>query len=138
MRVLPDDTIKLVVHKHDSGTGTRTALAALVAEELDVDPFRVDVITPENPFYGDYLHPLWKVYSTGGSTSVSLEYERLRRAGATARAMLIAAAAKLWKVAPSTCATENGFVVNEANGKRANYGRLRRSPRKCLRRKTSC
>lgn len=138
MRVLPDDTIKLVVHKHDSGTGTRTALAALVAEELDVDPFRVDVITPENPFYGDYLHPLWKVYSTGGSTSVSLEYERLRRAGATARAMLIAAAAKLWKVAPLTCATENGFVVNEANGKRANYGRLRRSPRKCLRRKTSC
>ena len=46
VRVLPDDTIKLVVHKHDSGTGTRTALAAVVAEELDVDPFRIDVITP--------------------------------------------------------------------------------------------
>ncbi|REE22959.1 isoquinoline 1-oxidoreductase beta subunit [Paraburkholderia sp. BL27I4N3] len=124
VRVLPDDTIKLVVHKHDSGTGTRTALAAMVAEELDVDLFRVDVITPENPFYGDYVHPLWKVFSTGGSTSVSLEYERLRRAGATARAMLIAAAAKQWNVAPSTCSTENGFVVDKANGKRANYGSL--------------
>ena len=124
VRVLPDDTVKLVVHKHDSGTGTRTALAAVVAEELDVDPFRVEVITPENPFYGDYIHPLWKVFSTGGSTSVSLEYDRLRRAGATARAMLIAAAAKQWNVSPSACSTENGFVVDKASGKRANYGSL--------------
>lgn len=124
VRVLPDDTIKLVVHKHDSGTGTRTALAAMVAEELDVDLFSVDVITPENPFYGDYIHPLWKVFSTGGSTSVSLEYDRLRRAGATARTMLIAAAAKQWNVAPSACSTENGFVIDKASGKRANYGSL--------------
>jgi isoquinoline 1-oxidoreductase beta subunit len=124
VRVLPDDTIKLVVHKHDSGTGTRTALAAVVAEELDVDPFRVDVITPENPFFGDYIHPLWKVFSTGGSTSVALEYDRLRRAGATARAMLIEAAAKQWNVAPSALTTDNGFVVDKASGKRANYGSL--------------
>ena len=122
--MLPDDTIKLVVHKHDSGTGTRTALAAVVAEELDVDPFRIDVITPENPFYADYIHPLWKVFSTGGSTSVSLEYDRLRHAGATARAMLIAAAAKQWNMAPSACSTENGFVVDKASGTRASYGSL--------------
>ncbi|NYH15588.1 xanthine dehydrogenase family protein molybdopterin-binding subunit [Paraburkholderia bryophila] len=124
IRVLSDDTIKLVVHKHDSGTGTRTALAAVVAEELDVDPFRVDVITPENPFFGEYIHPLWKVFSTGGSTSVSLEYDRLRRAGATARAMLIASAAKQWNVAPSALTTDNGFVVDPASGKRASYGSL--------------
>ncbi|SMG50156.1 xanthine dehydrogenase family protein molybdopterin-binding subunit [Paraburkholderia susongensis] len=126
VRVLPDDTIKLVVHKHDSGTGTRTALAAVVAEELDVDPFRVEVITPENPFYGDYIHPLWKVFSTGGSTSVALEYDRLRRAGATARAMLIAAAAAQWKVAPSACSTQDGAVIDKASGRRANYGSLAR------------
>jgi isoquinoline 1-oxidoreductase beta subunit len=124
VRVLPDETIKLVVHKHDSGTGTHTALAAMVAEELDIDPFRVEVITPENPFYADYIHPLWKVFSTGGSTSVSLEYDRLRRAGATARAMLIAAAATQWNVSPSTCSTDNGFVVGQANGERASYGSL--------------
>ncbi|BBU31501.1 aldehyde oxidase [Burkholderia sp. THE68] len=124
VRVLPDDTIKLVVHKHDSGTGTRTALAAIVAEELDVDPFRIDVITPENPFYADYIHPLWKVFSTGGSTSVSLEYDRLRHAGATARAMLIAAAAKQWNVSPAACSTDNGFVIGTATGARASYGSL--------------
>ncbi|KXU95526.1 aldehyde oxidase [Caballeronia megalochromosomata] len=124
VRVLPDGSIKLVVHKHDSGTGTRTALAALVAEELDVDPFRIDVITPENPFYADYIHPLWKVFSTGGSTSVSLEYDRLRHAGATARAMLIAAAAKQWNVAPSACTTDDGFVIDKARGARVGYGSL--------------
>ncbi|SAK83375.1 aldehyde oxidase [Caballeronia temeraria] len=124
VRVLPDDSIKLVVHKHDSGTGTRTALAAVVAEELDVDPFRIEVITPENPFYADYIHPLWKVFSTGGSTSVSLEYDRLRHAGATARAMLISAAAKQWKVSPSACSTDNGFVIDKVSGARASYGSL--------------
>ncbi|WP_258397928.1 hypothetical protein, partial [Burkholderia multivorans] len=73
-------------------------LAALVAEELDVDPFRVEVITPEDPFFADYIHPLWKVFSTGGSTSVAMEYDRLREAGATARAMLVEAAARQWNV----------------------------------------
>ena len=124
VRVLPDDTIKLVVHKHDSGTGTRTALAAIVAEELDVDPFAVDVITPENPFYRVYIHPLWKVFSTGGSTSVSLEYDRLRLAGATARAMLVAAAANQWNVPAASCSTANGYVEHAASGRRANYGSL--------------
>lgn len=66
VRVLPDGTVKLVVHKHDSGTGTQTALAACVAEELDVNPMTVQVITPENPFFEAYIHPIWKVYSTGG------------------------------------------------------------------------
>src|SRR5471032_2465975 len=124
VRVLPDDTIKLVVHKHDSGTGTRTALAAIVAEELDVDPFAVDVITPENPFYAVYIHPLWKVFSTGGSTSVSLEYDRLRMAGATARAMLIAAAAQRWKVSPDSCTTEDGHVLHGASKRSLGYGEL--------------
>lgn len=124
VRVLPDDTIKLVVHKHDSGTGTRTALAAVVAEELDVDPFRVEVITPENPFFPQYIHPLWKVFSTGGSTSVALEYERLRRAGATARAMLIEAAAQQWGVPAAACTTDNGYVVEATGARRASYGAL--------------
>ena len=89
VRIFPDGTVKLVVHKHDSGTGTQTALAACVAEELDVNPMTVQVITPEDPFFETYIHPVWKVFSTGGSTSVSLEYDRLRMAGATARALLI-------------------------------------------------
>ncbi|TFB44551.1 xanthine dehydrogenase family protein molybdopterin-binding subunit [Pseudomonas sp. F01002] len=124
VRVLPDGTVKLVVHKHDSGTGTQTALAACVAEELDVNPMTVQVITPENPFFEVYIHPIWKVYSTGGSTSVSLEYDRLRMAGATARALLIAAAAKQWKVSPDSCNTKEGRVVHTASRRSLGYGEL--------------
>lgn len=116
--------MKLVVHKHDSGTGTQTALAACVAEELDVNPMTVQVITPEDPFFATYIHPIWKVFSTGGSTSVSLEYERLRMAGATARALLITAAAKQWKVSPDSCSTEEGRVVHPSSKRSLGYGEL--------------
>ncbi len=124
MRILPDGTVKLVVHKHDSGTGTHTALAACVAEELDVNPMTVQVISPEDPFFETYIHPIWKVFSTGGSTSVSLEYDRLRMAGATARALLITAAAKQWKVSPDSCITEEGRVVHGASKRSLGYGEL--------------
>lgn len=124
VRVLADNTVKIVVHKHDSGTGTQTALAACVAEELDVDPMAVEVITPENPFFEEYIHPIWQVFSTGGSTSVALEYDRLRQAGATARAMLIDAAAQKWDVSPQSCTTQNGVVVHTASGQKADYGAL--------------
>lgn len=124
VRIFPDGTVKLVVHKHDSGTGTQTALAACVAEELDVNPMTVQVITPEDPFFATYIHPIWKVFSTGGSTSVSLEYERLRMAGATARALLITAAAKQWKVSPDSCSTEEGRVVHPSSKRSLGYGEL--------------
>ncbi|UWF47122.1 molybdopterin-dependent oxidoreductase [Pseudomonas sp. N3-W] len=124
VRVLPDGTVKLVVHKHDSGTGTQTALAACVAEELDVNPMTVQVITPENPFFEAYIHPIWKVFSTGGSTSVSLEYDRLRMAGATARALLIAAAAQRWKVSPDSCTTEDSRVLHRESKRSLGYGEL--------------
>jgi isoquinoline 1-oxidoreductase beta subunit len=124
VRVWPDGTVKLVVHKHDSGTGTHTALAACVAEELDVNPMTVQVISPENPFFETYIHPVWKVYSTGGSTSVSLEYDRLRMAGATARALLIAAAARQWQVSPDSCTTEEGRVVHSTSQRSLGYGEL--------------
>ncbi|GGO85598.1 exported oxidoreductase subunit [Marinobacterium nitratireducens] len=124
VRVLPDGTVKLVVHKHDSGTGTRTALAACVAEELEVDPMAVEVITPENPFFEAYIHPVWHVFSTGGSTSVSLEYDRLRQAGATARELLVAAAAKRWGLTPDRCRAVDGRVVHAGSGRSAGYGEL--------------
>ena len=124
VRVLPDGTVKLVVHKHDSGTGTQTALAACVAEELDVNPMTVQVITPDDPFFETYIHPVWKVFSTGGSTSVSLEYDRLRMAGATARVLLISAAAQQWKVSPDSCSTEEGRVVHASSKRSLGYGEV--------------
>lgn len=124
VRIFPDGRVKLVVHKHDSGTGTQTALAACVAEELDVNPMTVQVITPEDPFFDTYIHPIWKVFSTGGSTSVSLEYDRLRMAGAMARALLITAAAKQWKVSRDSCSTEEGRVVHPSSKRSLGYGEL--------------
>ena len=124
VRIFADGTVKLVVHKHDSGTGTHTALAACVAEELDVNPMTVQVISPEDPFFEAYIHPVWKVFSTGGSTSVSLEYDRLRLAGATARALLVAAAARQWQVSPASCSTAEGRVLH-GNGRHSlDYGEL--------------
>jgi len=124
VRIFTDGTVKLVVHKHDSGTGTQTVLAACVAEELDVNPMTVQVITPEDPFFDTYIHPVWKVFSTGGSTSVSLEYQRLRMAGATARALLTTAAAQQWKVSPDSCSTEEGRVVHLSSKRSLGYGEL--------------
>src|SRR5699024_276396 len=117
VRVLPDNSIKIVIEKYDSGTGTHTALAACVCEELDADPMQVDVSFPQQAFLKSYLHPLWKVWSTGGSTSIRLNYERMRNAGAIARTMLVAAAAEQWGVKADSCHTEQRRIVHAASGR---------------------
>ncbi len=124
VRVFPDNTIKLVVHKHDSGTGTRTALGLVLAEELEVALEQVEIVTPENPFFKDYMHPQWHVFSTGGSTSVMLEYEGLRKAGASARMMLVQAAAARWQVPAAECQAQAGQVTHAPTGRSFTYGAL--------------
>jgi isoquinoline 1-oxidoreductase beta subunit len=124
VRVFPDDTIKLVVHKHDSGTGTRTALGLVLAEELEVDLEQVEVVTPEHPFFKDYIHPQWHVFSTGGSTSVMLEYDTLRKAGASARMMLVQAAADRWQVPAAECRAQGGKVLHAPTRRQFSYGAL--------------
>lgn len=124
VRILPDNSVHLVVHKHDSGTGTRSSLGAILAEELEVGLEQVTVISPENPFFQDYLHPQWHVFSTGGSTSVMLEFETLRKAGAIARTMLINAAADRWGVGAGECHAEQGQVIHSRTGRRLEYGKL--------------
>lgn len=124
VRIYPDDTIRLVVHKHDSDTGTRTALGLVLAEELEVGLDQVAVITPENPFFKDYMHPQWHVFSTGGSTSVMLEYETLRRAGASARMMLVQAAAARWQVPAEACRARDGRVEHIPTGRQFRYGEV--------------
>ncbi|MES2257691.1 MAG: molybdopterin cofactor-binding domain-containing protein [Pseudomonadota bacterium] len=124
VRIFPDDSIKLVVHKHDSGTGTRTSLGLMLAEELEVDLSQVEIVTPEHPFFKDYIHPQWHVFSTGGSTSVMLEYETLRKAGASARMMLVDAAAARWQVPAASCRAERGQVIHAASGRKFSYGAL--------------
>lgn len=122
IRISGDDTITIIVNKSEMGQGVYTSLPMIVAEELDGDWSRIRVESaPVNPVYN---HTEWGVQGTGGSTSVRTSWKQLATAGATARAMLMAAAARRWKVDPSACVTEKGFVVHERSGRKVSYGQL--------------
>ena len=120
VRVSPDDTVTVVIGKSEMGQGIYTGMAMTLAEELDVDPNRVKVeFAPVDPAFNVPFAP---VQFTGGSMSTSTTYQQLREAGATARAMLLGAAAKHWRVEPATLRTEDGKVFNGT--KSMSYGRL--------------
>jgi isoquinoline 1-oxidoreductase beta subunit len=116
VRIEPDGRIVLVIGRTEMGQGVRTSLAKILAEELDVDLDRVELEQaspgPEYPDLG-----------TGGSSSVMDGWDPLRVAGASARAMLVAAAAAQWSVEPSRCTTELGRVRGP-DGRSAAYGEL--------------
>jgi isoquinoline 1-oxidoreductase beta subunit len=102
------------------GQGIWTGLAMLVAEELDCDWSRMHVEhAPAAPIYA---HPAFGLQMTGGSTSTWSEFERYRTVGAMARAMLVSAAAKKWKVDAHKLRTENGFVLRGSD--KLSYGDL--------------
>jgi isoquinoline 1-oxidoreductase beta subunit len=122
IRIGPDDSVTVIVNHSEMGQGVYTALPMLVAEELDADWSTVRVeAAPVDPAYN---HTVFGAQATGGSTSTWSEWDRLRKAGATARAMLIAAAAEMWAVDTATLGAENGQVVHTASGRRLSYGRL--------------
>src|SRR2546426_1568481 len=122
IRIGTDDSVTVIVNHSEMGQGVYTALPMLVAEELDADWSKVRIqAAPVDPAYN---HTQFGIQITGGSTSTWSEWERLRQAGATARAMLIAAAAETWKVDPATCRAENGHVIDMASRRRLSYGRL--------------
>jgi isoquinoline 1-oxidoreductase beta subunit len=106
----------------EMGQGTYTSIPMLIAEELEVD---VDKIAIEHSPPDDkiYVNPLIGIQMTGGSTAIRASYVRLRSAGATARVMLVSAAAQHWKVDPSTCHAERGVVHGPA-GRKLGYGKL--------------
>ena len=110
--------VTVFVAKQESGQGVDTALPMIIAEEMDVD-FK-DVKTEIAP-YGSLKEG---EHDTGGSQSVLAMYDVLRKAGAIAKAMLIAAAANEWKVKPASCTADNGEVVNTVTMKRIHYGDL--------------
>jgi len=110
--------VTVYVAKQESGQGVDTALPMIVAEELDVD-FK-DVRSEIAP-YGSLKEG---EHDTGGSQSVMTVYDQLRKAGAVAKAMLITAAANVWKTSPASCAADNGEVVNTVTMKRIKYGDL--------------
>src|SRR5438270_171915 len=114
--------ITVILGKSEMGTGIYTSLPMIVADELDADWQHIRVEAA--PVDEVYFHPTFHIQMTGGSSSVTSEWERLRKAGATARAMLIAAAAKNWDVDPKACGTQTGYVVHEPSNRRVSYGAL--------------
>ncbi len=122
IRIGTDDSVTVIANHSEMGQGVYTALPMLVAEELDADWSKVRVeAAPVDPAYN---HVSFGIQMVGGSTSTWTEWERLRKAGATARAMLIAAAAETWKVDPASCRAQNGYVIHTASRRRLSYGRL--------------
>lgn len=122
VRVGVDDFVTVIVNHSEMGQGVMTGLPMLVAEELDADWSKVRA--EHAPVDAVYNHAVFPIQMTGGSTSTWSEWERFRRAGATARAMLVNAAAEGWKVDAWSCRTENGFVIHPPTGRRLSYGNL--------------
>ena len=123
IRILPDNTITIILHKSEMGQGVFTTLPAIIAEELEADWNKINIeFAPAHP---DYYHTVWGPYQgTGTSSSVSSTWEQLRVAGATAREMLIAAAAVTWNVLPQSCIAKNSYVLHTASQKRLSFGEL--------------
>ncbi|SDA35917.1 molybdopterin cofactor-binding domain-containing protein [Sphingomonas sp. NFR15] len=123
IRITSDGRATLIMPQTEMGQGIYTALSMLIAEELDLP---LDEVTLEEAPANDKLYgnPIFKVQATGGSTSVRGYWLPLRTVGASARAMLVSAAARRWRVDPSTCRTEAGEVIHDASGRRSSYGPL--------------
>jgi len=115
VRIAPDSTVTVIAKHLEMGQGTYTGLATLVAEELDADwaQMRVEGAPADAKRYNNLM---WgEAQGTGGSSSLPNSYEQLRKAGATARAMLVAAAAEQWKVPASECTTDKSMEIGRAH-----------------------
>src|SRR5215469_10540137 len=113
----------LVMPQAEMGQGVYTAIAMILPDELDVDFAKVALehSPPSDKLYGN---PLFGIHVTGNSNSIRAFWKSLRTAGATTRAMLIAAAAKQWGVDPASCSAANGGVSHAASGRTLGYGDL--------------
>ncbi|HME07136.1 MAG TPA: molybdopterin cofactor-binding domain-containing protein [Bryobacteraceae bacterium] len=117
LAIATDGTVYIVVGRSEMGSGNRTGLPRIVAEELDADWSKVNVVQATgNEKYGDQ--------DTDGSHSVRSFFDTLRDAGGSARLMLVRAAAQKWNVPEKECTTELNTVVHKPSGKKLNYGEL--------------
>lgn len=122
IRIAPDDSVTIVVNKSEMGQGVYTSLPMLINEELEADWGRIRVESA--PVAAVYNHTGFGMQITGGNTSIPSSWEQLRRVGATARLMLMEAAARHWKVPVDECRAEQGYVIHEASGRKLSYGTL--------------
>lgn len=123
----PDNTVTVLAKHVEAGQGVWTGLPTLVAEELDAswDQMRVEGSPAKVPMYGNTaFDPKGSVQGTGGSTSMANSWMQLRQAGATARAMLVQAAAAQWQVPVADITVSDGVVAHAKSGKKARFGEL--------------
>ncbi len=121
LRVAPSGAVTILAKHSEMGQGVYTSIAMCVAEELDADWAKIVVeAAPAAPVFA---HTAFGLQMTGGSTSTWESYEQMRKAGATARAMLVQAAAQKFGAPVATLRTENGAVI-AGDGRRATYGEL--------------
>ena len=124
VRIGADGTVTIISKHTEMGQGTYTGLATLVAEELDADWKQIQVEgAPANPKLFNNLN-FGPVQGTGGSSSIANSYDQLRKAGATARAMLVTAAAQRWSVPASEITVSAGQVMHKASKRQAGFGEL--------------
>jgi isoquinoline 1-oxidoreductase beta subunit len=123
IRIDPAGKTTLVMPQVEMGQGIYTAVAMILAEELDAD-FSSIVLEHAPANEKLYANPAFGIQATGGSTSLRAFWKPLRAAGATARAMLVQAAAQQWQVEPASCSASNGEVTHTASGRKLSYGAL--------------
>jgi isoquinoline 1-oxidoreductase subunit beta len=121
--IKPDDTVIIRIARSEMGQGTLTGLAQMVAEELECDWSKV---TTEYPTPGESIarkNP-WGDFSTGGSRGIRTSQDYVRKGGAAARIMLIAAAANEWKVPASECTAANSVITHKPSNRSTTYGKV--------------
>jgi isoquinoline 1-oxidoreductase beta subunit len=124
VKIGADGRVTVIAKHFETGQGIYTGLATLLAEELDADweAVQVESAPADERLYNNlFFGPL---QATGGSTGIANSYEQYRRAGATARAMLIAAAADAWGVSAAEIGVKKGMVFHDKSGRRATFGEL--------------
>src|SRR3981189_1889197 len=123
IRIDPAGKTTLVMPQVEMGQGIYTGVAMILAEELDAD-FSSVVLEHAPANEKLYANPAFGIQATGGSTSLRAFWKPLREAGASARAMLVQAAAQQWQVEPVRCTTSNGEVTHKESGRKLSYGAL--------------
>ncbi|UPK30991.1 xanthine dehydrogenase family protein molybdopterin-binding subunit [Bradyrhizobium sp. 195] len=123
IRIAGDGRVVLTMPYVEMGQGTYTSIPMLLAEELEVSLSQVHLEhAPPNEKL--YANPMLGVQATGNSNAIRGGWQPLREAGATARVMLVAAAARRWAVDPTACRARDGEVIHEPTGRRLKYGEL--------------
>lgn len=114
LRIDSDNSIHFVLDRVEMGQGTYTGMTSLLAEELEVDPEKIDISFAEVDSV--YRNTIYGIQITGGSTSVASSWQIIREAGAATRMMLIKAAANTWGIKEADCHAENGTIINKSIG----------------------